>query len=112
MAFLNAHGQGRFAPVQYDPRDFPLPEIYGYRDAGERYDAPVLYYVLPTPFKEQVAKGFNKDSAARILHEAGMLKKPASCKGWQMRTPRLKHLNNARQWTYCLSFPDEGNESE
>ncbi|MBE0150229.1 DUF927 domain-containing protein [Serratia fonticola] len=106
-AFLNAYGQSRFAPLDYDPRDLPIPEVLGYRDSGEHFNDPVLFYVLPTPFKNQVAKGFNKDTAARILHEAGMLKKPASGKGWQIRTPRLKHQNNARQWTYVLLFAPE-----
>ena len=67
-------------------------------------DEPVLFYVLPTPFKNEVAKGFNKDTVARILSESGMLKKPAHGKGWQVKTPRLKHLNNAQPWTYVLLF--------
>jgi len=67
-------------------------------------DELVLFYVLPAPFKNEVAKGFNKDTVARILSESGMLKKPAHGKGWQVKTPRLKHLNNAQPWTYVLLF--------
>ena len=91
----------------YDPRDLPIHELYGYRDKGADFDEPVLFYVLPAPFKNEVAKGFNKDTVARILSESGMLKKPAHGKGWQVKTPRLKHLNNAQSWTYVLLFAPE-----
>jgi putative DNA primase/helicase len=106
-AFLNAYGMSRFAPLDYDPRDLPIHELYGYRDKGGESDEPVLFYVLPTPFRDQLAKGFNKDTAARILSEAGMLKKSTSVKGWQIRMPRLRHLNNARPWAYALFFAPE-----
>ncbi|HHP3148893.1 TPA: DUF927 domain-containing protein, partial [Escherichia coli] len=46
--------------------------------------------------------GFNKDAVAKTLHEAGMLRKPASGRGWQIRTPRLKHLKGARLRVYGL----------
>ncbi len=40
-----------------------------------------------------------------------MLKKPAHGKEWQVKTPRLKHLNNAQPWTYVLLFaPELGEE--
>ncbi|BEM35534.1 hypothetical protein SME06J_42260 [Serratia marcescens] len=110
--FLNAYGMSRFAPLDYDPRDLPISELMGYRDNGEQFDDPMLFYVLPAPFKKHVASTHNKDAAARILHEAGMLKKPTSGKNWQIRTPRLKHLNNARPWTYVLLFAPESEESE
>lgn len=74
-AFLNAFGMSRFAPLNYDPRDLPLPELMGYRDNGEQYDDPLLFYVLPAPFKKYVAGSHNKAATARIFHEAGMLKK-------------------------------------
>ncbi|MFX2608987.1 DUF927 domain-containing protein [Enterobacter mori] len=111
-AFLNAYGMSRFAPVGYDPRDLPISELMGYRDNGESFGDPMLFYVLPAPFKKHVAGTHNKDAAAKTLHEAGMLKKPASGKNWQIRTPRLKHLNNARPWTYVLLFAPESEESE
>lgn len=110
--FLNAYGMSRFAPLNYDPRDLPITELMGYRDNGERFDDPMLFYVLPAPFKKHVAGGHNKDATAKILHEAGMLKKPASGKNWQIRTPRLKHLNNARPWTYVLLFAPESEETK
>lgn len=112
VAFLNAWGMSKFAPVDYDPRDFPISELMGYRDKGERYDDPMLFYVLPAPFKEHVARGFNKDAVAQVLHDAGMLKKPTSGRGWQGRTPRLKHQNNARQRAYILLFAPEQEEEE
>lgn len=61
---------------------------------------PVLFYVLPAPFKNEVARGFNKDTVARILSDSGMLRKPGNGKGWQIKTPRLKHLNNAQLGLY------------
>ncbi|AYN29011.1 DUF927 domain-containing protein [Buttiauxella sp. 3AFRM03] len=111
-AFLNAFGMSRFAPLDYDPQSMPISELYGYRDKGDRFDDPVLFYVLPTPFKAQVANGHNKDAVAKVLHETGMLKKPASGKNWQIRTPRLKHLNDARPWAYVLLFAPEHEEGE
>ncbi|MCX8984204.1 DUF927 domain-containing protein [Citrobacter portucalensis] len=111
-AFLNAYGFGRFAPLNYSLEDLPISELMGYRDSGERFDDPMLFYVLPEPFKKHVSGSHNKDVAARILYEAGMLRKPASGKNWQIRTPRLKHLNNARPWTYVLLFAPESEESE
>ncbi|WP_234262566.1 DUF927 domain-containing protein [Klebsiella aerogenes] len=105
--FLNAYGMSRFAPLNYDPRDLPISELMGYRDNGERFDDPMLFYVLPAPFKKHVAGTHNKDATAQALYEAGMLRKPASGKNWQIRTPRLKHLNNARPWTYVLLFAPE-----
>lgn len=57
-AFVNAYGMSRFAPLDYDPRDLPIHELYGYRDKGGDFNEPVLFYVLPTPFKNEVAKGF------------------------------------------------------
>lgn len=44
---------------------------------------------------------------ARILIESGMLKKRIHGKGWQIKTPRLKHLNNAQPRTYVLLFTPE-----
>ncbi|WP_240088152.1 DUF927 domain-containing protein [Escherichia coli] len=106
-AFLAAYGMSRFAPVNYDPASLPISELYGYRESEGRYGEPVLFYVLPDPFQSHVANGFNKDAVARALHEAGMLKKPASGRGWQIRTPRLKHLKGARLRVYGLLLTQE-----
>ena len=46
----------------------------------------------------------SKDTAGRILHEAGMLKKSTSVEGWLIRIPRLRHLKHARPWAYTLLF--------
>ncbi|ELV7109390.1 DUF927 domain-containing protein [Escherichia coli] len=112
-AFLAAYGMSRFAPVNYDPASLPIPELYGYRESDGRYDEPVLFYVLPDPFGSHVANGFNKDAAAKVLHEAGMLKRPSSGRGWQIRTPRLKHLKGARLRVYGLLLAqDHDTESD
>lgn len=110
--YLEVFPMSRFAPLDYDPRDLPIHELYGYRDKGADFNEPVLFYVLPTPFKNEVAKGFNKDTVARILSESGMLKKPGHGKGWQIKTPRLKHLNNTQPWTYVLLFAPELTEEK
>ncbi|HFU6555879.1 TPA: DNA primase, partial [Klebsiella variicola] len=92
-------------------RDLPIHELYGYRDKGADLDEPVLFYVLPAPFKNEVAKGFTNDTVARTLSELGMLKKTAHEIGWQFKTSRLKHLNNAQPWTYILLLaPELGEE--
>ncbi|EFG3636862.1 DUF927 domain-containing protein, partial [Escherichia coli] len=112
-AFLAAYGMSRFAPVNYDPASLPIPELYGYRESDGRYDEPVLFYVLPDPFGSHVANGFNKDAVAKVLHEAGMLKRPSSGRGWQIRTPRLKHLKGARLRVYGLLLAqDHDTESD
>ncbi|WP_215260245.1 DUF927 domain-containing protein, partial [Escherichia coli] len=111
-AFLAAYGMSRFAPVDYDPASLPISELYGYRESDGRYDKPVLFYVLPQPFISHVANGFNKDAVAKALHEAGMLKKPTSGKGWQIRTPRLKHLKGARLRVYGLLLAQDDAESD
>lgn len=46
----------------------------------------------------------SKDTAGRILHEAGMLKKSTSVEGWLIRMPRLRHLKHARPRAYTLLF--------
>ncbi|HFO4419687.1 TPA: DUF927 domain-containing protein [Escherichia coli] len=109
-AFLAAYGMSRFAPVDYDPASLPISELYGYRDSGSRYDEPLLFYVLSEPFKSKVAEGFNKDTVAKILHEAGMLKRPESGRGWKIKTPRLKNLNGAQLWAYGMLFANHDEE--
>ncbi|HFP3851595.1 TPA: DUF927 domain-containing protein, partial [Escherichia coli] len=112
-SFLAAYGMSRFAPVDYDPTSLPISELYGYRESDGRYDEPVLFYVLPDPFGSHVANGFNKDAVAKVLHEAGMLKRPSSGRGWQIRTPRLKHLKGARLRVYGLLLAqDHDTESD
>lgn len=64
----------KFAPPDYDPRDLPISELMGYRDNGERFDDPILFYVLPAPFKKHVIADHNKDAVVQVLNEAGMLK--------------------------------------
>ncbi|AOM40128.1 hypothetical protein [Xenorhabdus hominickii] len=50
----------------------------------------------------------NPESFAAALATIGMLKKPAKGKGYQGRTPRLRHLGNTQQRAYVMMFiPDE-----
>lgn len=109
-AFLAAYGMSRFAPVDYDPASLPISELYGYRDSGSRYDDPLLFYVLSEAFKSKVAEGFNKDTVAKVLHEAGMLKRPESGRGWKIKTPRLKNLNGAQLWAYGMLLANHDEE--
>lgn len=41
---------------------------------------------------------------------ANMLKRPSSGKGWQTRTPRIKHLNGKQLRAYALLMDDELDE--
>ncbi|CRL46718.1 hypothetical protein SGGMMB4_05572 [Sodalis glossinidius str. 'morsitans'] len=61
-----------------------------------------MFYVLPKPFKEEMAKGFDSTQFARTLNESGRLKKPAKGKGYQTLTPRLEHLEGIQQRAYLV----------
>lgn len=108
-AFLNAYGMSRFAPLPYDEKDLPIRELAGYRvKASSHDDSPVLFYTLPAVFRDEIAKTFNTDFFADVLHNLGILKKPSNGKGYQTRTPRLKHLGNIQQRAYLLMLvPDK-----
>ncbi len=108
-AFLNTYGMSRYAPLPYDERDMPVRDLAGYRERkGGHDDAPVIFYTLPSAFKQEMAKGFNAESFAAALTTIGMLKKPARGKGYQGRTPRLKHLGNTQPRAYVMMLiPDE-----
>jgi putative DNA primase/helicase len=108
-AFLNTYGMSRYAPLPYDERDLPIRDLAGYREKkGGHDDAPIIFYTLPSAFKGEMAKGFNTDSFAAALATIGMLKKPAKGKGYQGRTPRLKHLGNTQQRAYVMMLiPDD-----
>ncbi|MEX9815381.1 DUF927 domain-containing protein [Providencia rettgeri] len=109
IAFLNTYGMSRFAPLPYDERNLPIKDLAGYRErAGSHDEDPILFYTLPATFKQEVAKGFNADTFAETLHTIGILKKPSKGRGYQSRTPRLKHLGNIQQRAYILMLvPDE-----
>ncbi|MDR3105688.1 MAG: DUF927 domain-containing protein [Yokenella regensburgei] len=111
-AFLNAHGLSRFAPVEYDPRDLPIRDLAGYRKEGQSEGDPMIFYTFPAVFDKEIASPFSKDVVAQVLYDVGMLQKPGSGKGWQIRTPRLKHLNGAQCRVYgvLLTTPDETEE--
>ncbi len=112
IAFLSTYGMSRFAPLPYDEQSLPIRELAGYRVKSNTQDeAPILFYTLPTVFKNEIAKTFNTDTFADALHKLGILKKPSNGKGYQGRTPRLKHLGNIQQRAYILMLvPDEEEE--
>ncbi|WP_368929638.1 DUF927 domain-containing protein [Proteus mirabilis] len=112
IAFLSTYGMSRFAPLPYDEQSLPIRELAGYRVKSNTQDeAPILFYTLPTVFKNEIAKTFNTDTFADALHKLGILKKPSNGKGYQGRTPRLKHLGNIQQCAYILMLvPDEEEE--
>lgn len=112
IAFLSTYGMSRFAPLPYDDQSLPIRELAGYRVKSSTHDeAPILFYTLPTVFKNEIAKTFNTDIFSDALHKLGILKKPANEKGYQSRTPRLKHLGNIQQRAYILMLvPDEEEE--
>lgn len=100
-AFLSAYGMSRFAPLPYNPDALPISNLAGYRES-KSFGEPVAFYVLPTTFKGEMAKGFDPSQFARTLHESGRLKKPATRKGYQALTPRLNHLGDIRQRAYLV----------
>lgn len=100
-AFLGAYGMSRFAPLDYNPEAMTIANLAGYRE-NENYGGPVKFYVLPKPFKEEIARGFDSSQFAKALHESGRLKRPPSGKSYQTVTPRLKHLGGIRQRAYLL----------
>ncbi|HCM62817.1 MAG TPA: DNA primase [Morganella sp. (in: Bacteria)] len=110
-AFLNTYGMSRYAPLPYDERDMPVRDLAGYRERkGGHDDAPIIFYTLPSAFKQEMAKGFNAESFAAALTTIGMLKKPARGKGYQGRTPRLKHLGNTQQRAYVMMLIQDEEE--
>lgn len=108
-AFLVANSVSRFIPVGFDElSQLNVHNIAGYTDKGD-YEAggKVKFYVLPATFKYEIAKHFDANKVASVLHDAGMLKRPASGKGWQVKTPRIKHLNNRQLRAYAVVLIDE-----
>ncbi|EMX2992341.1 DUF927 domain-containing protein [Escherichia coli] len=104
-AFLNAYGLSRFAPYPYDPADMPIRDLAGYRQKGAHDADPIVFYTFPAAFEGEIAKGFNAKQFARVLAGAGVLKPPASGRGYQRKSPRIdgRQIN-----VYVLQLrPDE-----
>lgn len=101
-AFLNEYGFSRFAPLPYDERDLPIRNLAGYRKDSVTEGDPVVFYTFPSVFDKEISPPFSKDVVAQVLHDVGMLQKPSSGKGWQTRTPRLKHLNGLQRRVYAV----------
>lgn len=109
-AFLMANSISRFIPVDFDELgQLNVHNLAGYKDkGGQQAGEPVTFYVLPAPFKDELANGFDVNQAARVLYEAGMLKKPTSGRSWQCRTPRIRHMNNRQLRAYAVLLVDDG----
>ncbi|OKP00545.1 TOPRIM and DUF927 domain-containing protein [Xenorhabdus eapokensis] len=111
ISFLNAHGMSRYAPLPYDERDLPIRDLAGYREKkGIHDDAPIIFYTLPATFKQEIAKGFNVDMFADTLVKNSILKKPASGRSFQGKTPRLKHLGGIQQRAYIMVLVPESDD--
>lgn len=103
VSFLNAYGMSRYAPLPYDEMSLPIRELAGYRERqGQRDEDSIIFYTLPTTFKEEIAKGFNVDMFADALVKNGILRKPAKGNRYQGKTPRLKHLGGIQQRAYIM----------
>ena len=111
-AFLMANGISRFIPIDFEEMSqLNVHNLAGYKDKGESGAGdPITFYVLPETFKKEVSKDFDANRVATALHSAGMLRKPASDKGWQVKTPRIKHLNNSQIRAYAVLLIDGGKE--
>ncbi|EFJ8467096.1 DUF927 domain-containing protein [Escherichia coli] len=111
-SFLTANSISRFVPVDFDElSQMSIHNLAGYKNKGKsNLDDAITFYVLPAVFKAEVASGFDANHAASVLHGANMLKRPSSGKGWQTRTPRIKHLNGKQLRAYALLMDDELDE--
>lgn len=108
-AFLNAYGLSRFAPFPYSPADMPIRDLAGYRQKGEHDESPVVFYTFPAAFEKEIAEGFNAKQFARVLAGAGLLKTPASGRGYQRKSPRI----NGQQYNvYVLQLRSDDIEDE
>ncbi|HAT2815291.1 TPA: DUF927 domain-containing protein [Citrobacter freundii] len=108
-AFLNAYGFSRFAPFPYSPADMPIRDLAGYRQKGEHDESPIVYYTFPKAFEKEIAEGFNAKQFARVLAGAGLLKTPASGRGYQRKSPRI----NGQQYNvYVLQLRSDEIEGE
>lgn len=108
-AFLMTNSISRFIPVDFDElSQLNVHNLAGYKDKGTQQSGePVTFYILPGPFKAEVAQTFDVNQTARVLYEAGMLKKPGGDKGWQIKTPRIRHMNNRQLRAYAVLLVDE-----
>lgn len=108
-AFLNAYGLSRFAPFPYSSADMPIRDLAGYRQKGEHDESPLVFYTFPAAFEKEIAQGFNAKQFARVLAGAGVLKPPASGRGYQRKSPRIdgRQIN-----VYVLQLRTEGIEGE
>lgn len=90
VAFLDAHGLSRFAPLPYDPSSMPIRDLAGYRKRKSSHDdAPFVFYTFPATFEKEIAQGFNSRQFARVLAAAGLLSEPSSGRGYQQKSPRI-----------------------
>lgn len=109
-AFLNAYGFSRFAPFPYSSADMPVKDLAGYRQKGNHDSDPVIFYTFRGAFEKEIAQNFNPTQFAEVLKNAGMLKPPASGRGYQRKSPRIdgRQIN-----VYVLTFrPEDYDEPE
>lgn len=82
-----------------------LVTVESYRQKGAHDADPIVFYTFPAAFEGEIAKGFNAKQFARVLAGAGVLKPPASGRGYQRKSPRIdgRQIN-----VYVLQLrPDE-----
>ncbi|WP_110791863.1 TOPRIM and DUF927 domain-containing protein [Cronobacter sakazakii] len=103
-AFLNAYGLSRFAPFPYSSADMPVKDLAGYRQKGSHDSDPIIFYTFRGAFEKEIAQNFNPTQFAEVLKNAGMLKPPASGRGYQRKSPRIdgRQIN-----VYVLTFRPE-----
>ncbi|ENI8006289.1 DUF927 domain-containing protein [Escherichia coli] len=113
--FINRYGESNFLPLPADPERAKIQHLYGYRTAFyEKEKRATDYYVFRSVFEEEIAKGFNKNTAAAVLYHLGWLKKSKSEEGWTSRTPRLEHKGGKRERVYHIhiDFSAEDEDQE
>lgn len=101
--FLNAYGMSRYAPLPYDPRDLPIPNLAGYRETDPN-TSEVTFFTFATAFENEIAQGYNPRTFAQALAAGGMLVMPTSGRGFQRKMPRV---NGRQQRGYHLRQPPD-----
>ena len=98
-AFIEQHGNARFEDVDR-VGDSHAPRVMnraGYRQESESAEGGPTFYILPNVWKNEVCKGYDATSVARLMRANGWL---VGKEGEQKRTPRTQVTlkDGSRPW--------------
>jgi putative DNA primase/helicase len=97
-AFLAAHGQSRFLPAwENQTGTYALRDIAGFRkQANDAWD----YYVTSTAWRDEVCKGYDGQSIAKVLVARGWMVSPDA--GYHLAC-QVRVPNNGRLRLYHVT---------